>query len=120
EVYCSRLIPLAGGPENMKTTRREFVKAAGAGVLGASLVPALGGARAPAVSDGRPWDVAVVGSGVFGAWAAWFLARKGRRSPLLDAYGPGNARASSGGQTRVFFMDSAATEIYTRWSMRSL
>jgi sarcosine oxidase len=104
----------------MKTTRRDFVKAAGAGMLGATLAPALGGARASAVSNGKPWDVAVVGSGVFGAWTAWFLARKGRRVVLLDAYGPGNARASSGGQTRVIRMGYGDKEIYTRWSMRSL
>jgi len=104
----------------MKTTRREFVKAAGAGVLGATLVPALGGARAAAPAAGKPWDVAVVGAGVFGAWTAWFLARKGRRVALLDAYGPGNARASSGGQTRVIRMGYGDQEIYTRWSLRSL
>src|SRR5579862_3385502 len=104
----------------MKTTRREFVKAAGAGVLGATLAPALGAARAPAVSSGKPWDVAVVGSGVFGAWTAWFLAQQGRRVALLDAYGPGNARSSSGGQTRVIRMGYGDQEIYTRWSMRSL
>jgi sarcosine oxidase len=104
----------------MKTTRRDFVKAAGAGLLGATLVPALGGTRAPAVSGGKPWDVAVVGSGVFGAWIAWFLAQKGRRVALLDAYGPGNARASSGGQTRIIRMGYGDQEIYTRWSMRSL
>ena len=104
----------------MKTTRREFVKAAGAGMLGATLAPALGAARAPAVSSGKPWDVAVVGSGVLGAWTAWFLAQQGRRVALLDAYGPGNARSSSGGQTRVIRMGYGDQEIYTRWSMRSL
>jgi sarcosine oxidase len=104
----------------MKTTRRDFVKAAGAGVLGATLAPVLGGAQAPAVAGGKPWDVAVVGAGAFGAWTAWLLAQKGRRVALLDAYGPGNARASSGGQTRVIRMGYGDQEIYTRWSMRSL
>jgi glycine/D-amino acid oxidase-like deaminating enzyme len=104
----------------MKTTRRDFVKAAGAGMLGAALAPALGGAQAPAAAKGKAWDVAVVGSGVFGAWIAWSLAQQGRRVVLLDAYGPGNARASSGGQTRVIRAGYGDQEIYTRWATHSL
>jgi monomeric sarcosine oxidase len=104
----------------MKTTRREFMRTTGAGALGATLIPALAGARAPGVSGGDVYDVAVVGAGVFGAWIAYRLAQAGRRVALLDAYGPGNARASSGGQTRVIRMGYGDQEIYTRWSMRSL
>jgi monomeric sarcosine oxidase len=104
----------------MKTTRREFVKKTGGAALGATLIPGLAGARAPAVSRGRDYDVAVVGAGVFGAWIAYRLRKAGRRVALLDAYGPGNARASSGGQTRVIRMGYGDQEIYTRWSMRSL
>jgi sarcosine oxidase len=104
----------------MTTTRREFVKTAGAGALGATLIPAVGGAREPGASSVKPYDVAVVGAGVFGAWTAYVLAQKGRRVVLLDAYGPGNARASSGGQTRVIRMGYGDQEIYTRWSARSL
>jgi sarcosine oxidase len=104
----------------MKTTRREFVRSAGAGVLGATLIPGIAGARGSAVSGGKAYDVAVVGAGVFGAWTAYRLAQAGRRVALLDAYGPGNARASSGGQTRVIRMGYGDQEIYTRWSMHSL
>jgi sarcosine oxidase len=104
----------------MKTTRRDFVKTAGAGALGAALVPAVARGRAPGVSTGNAYDVAVVGAGVFGAWTAYRLAQAGRRVALLDAYGPGNARSSSGGQTRVIRMGYGDQEIYTRWSMRSL
>jgi sarcosine oxidase len=104
----------------MKTTRREFMRTAGAGTLGATLIPAIMGAQAPGVSGGNAYDVAVVGAGVFGAWTAYRLAQAGRRVALLDAYGPGNARSSSGGQTRVIRMGYGDQEIYTRWSMRSL
>lgn len=104
----------------MKTTRRQFVKTAGVGALGAGLITKLAVARGPAVSSGKPYDVAVVGAGVFGAWIAYRLRKAGRRVALLDAYGPGNARASSGGQTRVIRMGYGDQEIYTRWSMRSL
>ncbi|HYB54397.1 MAG TPA: FAD-dependent oxidoreductase [Thermoanaerobaculia bacterium] len=104
----------------MKTTRREFVKTIGAGAIGAGLARGLLKAQAPAVSSGRPYDVVVVGAGVFGSWVAYRLQEAGRRVALIDAYGPGNARASSGGQTRVIRMGYGDQEIYTRWSMRSL
>jgi glycine/D-amino acid oxidase-like deaminating enzyme len=53
---------------------------------------------------GRTWDVAVVGAGVFGAWAAWHLRRAERSVVLVDKYGPASTRASSGGETRVIRM----------------
>jgi len=103
-----------------KTTRREFVRTTGAGAVGAS--PARGSPHVPprmSASDG-PYDVVVVGAGVFGAWTAYMLASQGRRVAILDAYGPGNARASSGGSTRAIRMGYGDQEIYTRWAMRSL
>ncbi len=69
--------------------------------------------------NGR-YDVAVVGAGCFGAWCAWHLTRAGQRVVLLDAYGPGNTRSSSGGETRIIRMGYGADEIYTRSSIRSL
>lgn len=104
----------------MKTTRRDFVKSAGAGALAATLAPASRLTPAPGVVDGNAYDVVVVGAGVFGAWIAYRLQEGGRRVALLDAYGPGNARASSGGQTRVIRMGYGDQEIYTRWSILSL
>ena len=90
-----------------------------AGALAATLAPRGRGAARQAAAHGS-FDVAVVGAGVFGAWTAYHLRRAGRRVALLDAYGPGNARGSSGGQTRVIRMGYGDQEIYTRWSMRSM
>ena len=104
----------------MKTTRRRFVRTAGAGALGAAVAPRLARGQAPAVASGDAFDVAVVGAGVFGAWTAYHLQQAGRKVALIDAYGPGNARGSSGGQSRVIRMGYGDKEIYTRWSMRSL
>jgi monomeric sarcosine oxidase len=104
----------------MATTRREFVKTAAAGTMGAALAPAVLGAQASDVPAGDAYDVAVVGAGDFGAWTAYWLSKSGRRVALIDAYGPGNARASSGGQTRVIRMGYGDQEVYTRWSSRSL
>jgi sarcosine oxidase len=72
------------------------------------------------VSKSKTYDVVVVGAGVFGAWTAFHLARRGQRVLLIDAYGPGNARASSGGESRIIRMGYGADELYTRWAMRSL
>jgi sarcosine oxidase len=66
------------------------------------------------------YDVAVIGAGVFGAWTAWHLGRRGKRVLLADAYGPGNARASSAGESRIIRMGYGADELYTRWSVMSL
>ena len=66
------------------------------------------------------FDVAVIGAGVFGAWTAWHLAKRGRRVALIEMYGPAHARASSGGESRIIRMGYGADEIYTRWSMESL
>ena len=104
----------------MKTTRRQFVKTAGAGAVGARLAPATALGQAPAVAGGRGYDVAVVGAGVFGSWIALELQRSGLSVVLIDAYGPGNARSSSGGMSRVIRMGYGDHAIYGRWSVRSL
>ncbi|MGB0331517.1 MAG: FAD-dependent oxidoreductase [Planctomycetota bacterium] len=43
----------------------------------------------------------VVGAGALGGWTALHLTRLGWGVTLVDAWGPGNGRASSGGETRV-------------------
>jgi monomeric sarcosine oxidase len=96
--------------------RRAFIRTAGAGAVAAGITSR----RASAAPSPSAFDVAVVGAGAFGAWTAWHLRRAGRRVALVDAYGPGNSRASSGGETRVIRMGYGADEVYTRWSQRSL
>jgi sarcosine oxidase len=66
------------------------------------------------------YDVVVIGAGVFGAWTAHRLQRSGRSVALLDAYGAGNSRSSSGGESRILRMGYGQQEIYTRWSHASL
>lgn len=66
------------------------------------------------------YDVAVVGAGVFGAWTAYLLRREGAKVLLLDAYGPGNSRATSGGESRIIRLGYGPDEIYTRSAQRSL
>jgi sarcosine oxidase len=64
--------------------------------------------------------VAVIGAGVFGAWTALYLLRDGARVTLLDAWGPGNSRASSGGETRVIRGAYGPDQPYTKLAARAM
>ena len=66
------------------------------------------------------FDVMVIGAGVFGAWTAHFLQRSGAQVLLVDAFGPGNSRSSSGGESRVIRRGYGADEIYTRLAQHSM
>ena len=71
-------------------------------------------------SANRTYDTAVVGAGVFGAWAAYRLRQAGQSVVLLEAYGAAHSRASSGGESRIIRMGYGADEVYTRSAARSL
>jgi len=88
--------------------RRSFLQTSAAVALG-GFVPK---AKQP--------HIVVVGAGAFGGWTALFLRRQGARVTLLDAWGPGNSRASSGGETRVIRATYGPREVYTRMAARSL
>jgi monomeric sarcosine oxidase len=72
------------------------------------------------LSETKTYDIAVIGAGVFGAWTAWHLAKRGKKVALIEAYGPAHARASSGGESRIIRMGYGADELYTLWSQNSL
>src|SRR5689334_8836419 len=65
-------------------------------------------------------DFLVIGSGVFGAWTAYALRRRGYTVQLLDAYGAGNNRSSSGDESRIIRMGYGSDGFYTRWAASSL
>jgi sarcosine oxidase len=79
---------------NTSNSRRNFLK--GSAAAGAA---SLLGSRTLAFP--RQASVIVVGAGAFGGWSALQLAQAGAKVSLLDAWGPGNSRASSGGETRT-------------------
>jgi len=66
-----------------------------------------------------PPHVAVIGAGAFGGWTALHLLRRGARVTLLDAWGAGHSRASSGGETRIIRGAYGADRVYVEWVARS-
>ncbi len=68
----------------------------------------------------RNYDAIVVGAGVFGAWSAEHLRRRGKRVLLVDQMGPANARASSGGESRMTRSAYGRDAIYTNMALASL
>ena len=88
--------------------RRDFLKVAGSGA-GAIL---LGGAGAAEAKTPKPKatrsarsataspEIVVIGAGLWGSFTAYHLRRMGANVTVVDAYGPGNARSTSGDETR--------------------
>ena len=121
-----------GGKADIDLERRALLKSgATLAALGAAaaipLLPGFGarpsGAAEPAGPQTRRRKgphVAVVGAGAFGGWSALYLLRKGARVTLLDAWGPGNSRASSGGETRVIRATYGPDRIYVDMVARAL
>jgi sarcosine oxidase len=103
--------------DSRRLTRRSLLKG------GAALV-ALNASRVVtpliAATAGTKPRVAVVGAGAFGGWTALHLLRRGARVVVLDAWGPGNSRASSGGETRVIRATYGPDRIYVEMVARSL
>jgi glycine/D-amino acid oxidase-like deaminating enzyme len=97
-------------------SRRRFVGA----VLAAPVAGWLSRPHARHRAQGRSDHVAVIGAGAFGGWSALALRRAGLRVTLLDAWGAGNARASSGGETRVIRTAYNGVALYTEMAARAL
>jgi sarcosine oxidase len=89
--------------------RRDFLRVAGAG---AGLFMVGGGdiarpsdviaAKLAAIprNTSASSDIAVIGAGGWGSFTALNLIQHGHKVTLVDAYGPGNARSTSGDETR--------------------
>jgi sarcosine oxidase len=101
--------------------RRDFLKVAGVGA-GALLS---GCATAPGfLRSGRSSsNVVVIGAGAFGGWTALHLQRMGARVTLVDMYGPGNSRSTSGDETRGVrssYGDRPHGELWMQWARLAL
>jgi glycine/D-amino acid oxidase-like deaminating enzyme len=96
----------------MKLTRRQSL---GLFAAAASVSPTVARAAPSGV-----FDAAVIGAGVFGVWIAERLKRAGLSVALVDAYGVGHARASSGGETRVTRYSYGGDPLYSEMARQSL
>ena len=110
-------------------SRRNFIRTsaalAGAAVVGRSLVHAeTTPLHAPERSRRAAPNIVVIGAGAFGGWTALSLLRRGATVTLVDAWGAGNSRSSSGDETRIirsFYngsrpYTSMVTRAFTLWS----
>lgn len=64
--------------------------------------------------------VVVVGAGAFGGWTALALLRAGMRVTLVDAWGAGHSRASSGGETRLIRAVYGGVSTYSEMAARAM
>ena len=107
--------------QNRSVDRRSLI----VGIGGAAAATAAPAAQAqasrvatPAIRRGLP-DVAVIGAGAFGGWTALALRERGYKVTLVDAYGPGNPRGSSGGESRNIRAGYGERGIYSAWAQRA-
>lgn len=114
----------------MTIDRRDFLKAAGvqtgalltvgAASLGATIEASA--QPAPAIAKGSP-DVVVVGAGAIGGWTALHLQALGAKVLVVDAYGPGNSRSTSGDVTRgvrTSYGDRPHGEQWMQWAFQAI
>lgn len=114
--------------------RRDFLRVAGVGagalwIAGcasnntfASAKPVVGLPRNPSRDKGVG-HVVVIGAGAWGGWTSYHLRQMGAQVTLIDAYGPGNSRSTSGDETRGIrssYGDRAAGELWTPWARSAI
>ena len=85
-------------------------------VAAVSVATRLDGLKLLAASSPR---IAVIGAGAFGGWTAFHLRRLGADVTLIDSWGPGNTRSSSGGETRVIRAIYGADRVYAEMVKRA-
>jgi sarcosine oxidase len=96
------------------SSRRSFLK--GSAVLGVTHI-----VGSPAFAASVRPSAIVVGAGAFGGWTALQLVQRGAKVTLIDAWGPGNSRASSGGETRTIRATYGPADVlYTKMVARAL
>lgn len=76
----------------------------------------------PAAGGGGPGspDLVVIGAGTMGAWTALWANRAGLRTTLVDAWGAGHPRSTSGDETRIIRSSYGRDAFYARWSRAAL
>jgi glycine/D-amino acid oxidase-like deaminating enzyme len=110
--------------------RRDFLKIAGVGAgallagsaTSAAAVPSSVPSAAARYGDAAS-HVVILGAGVWGSFTALELRRRGHRVTMIDAYGPGNSRSTSGDETRGIrssYGDRGAGLQWTKWAHEAI
>ena len=103
--------------------RRDFLRIAGTGAGALLAGCARGTGLASRAASLASANVVVVGAGAFGGWTALHLQRMGARVTLVDMYGPGNSRSTSGDETRgvrTSYGDRPHGELWMQWAARAI
>ena len=116
-------------PDGNAIPRRDFLIAG----VGASAALALGCATTtrPATrgivpqrrSENGVGHVVVIGAGIWGSWTAYHLRQRGARVTVIDIYGAGNSRSTSGDETRGVrssYGDRTTVDLWTSWARSSI
>ncbi|MGE0590734.1 MAG: NAD(P)/FAD-dependent oxidoreductase [Cyclobacteriaceae bacterium] len=102
--------------------RRKFVQLSTASLLTTAAAPFSTAISSKPAAPNLPTidqDIVVIGSGVFGLWSAFYMQQLGARVTLVDAYGPGNPRGSSGGESRIIRSEYGEQFMYTRMNNKA-
>lgn len=104
------------------TSRRELLRRGAAALVPLVLGERVAAAKGPRKARPRTHAqrVVVIGAGAFGGWTALYLAKRGASVTLIDAWGAGNQRASSGGETRVIRAAYNGQRVYIEMARRAL
>ncbi len=110
--------------------RRDFLRIAtvGAGTLlasGCASVPVapVRGIESPRRGGNGAGHVVVIGAGAWGGWTAYHLRDRGVKVTLIDAYGAGNSRSTSGDESRGIrssYGDRTSGELWTPWAREAI
>ena len=120
-----------GGSSSLR--RRDFIKVAGTGAgmlliggrASAENAAATEKSGTAAVHTGRSPEIVVIGGGIWGSFTAYHLRKSGAKVTLVDAYGPGNGRSTSGDESRGVrssYGDRVGTqgELWMLWARESM
>jgi sarcosine oxidase len=112
--------------------RRKFITVAGigAGLLltgacgpGEEVVPGVfEKKRLPLIGRSNA-NVVVIGAGAFGGWTAYHLRRAGANVTMVDIWGPGNGRSTSGDESRGVrssYGDREGGELWMLWAREAM
>jgi sarcosine oxidase len=127
--------PVSSDDDANALDRRGFFKAAGVGAgllaLGAcgskdtQGVPGFQPRQRVSSAGSSSANIVVIGAGIWGSFTAYHLRKRGANVTLVDQYGPGNSRSTSGDETRGVRSSYGSEpmpqrELWMRWARQAM